>query len=72
MFEAKKLLDCKQDQVITACQSLYEGLIPLTGEYMYEDQELPSIVDAPRGYHTGLSKYTSAVSEFESEESIGI
>ena len=32
VIDAKKPLDCKQDQVIRACRSLYEGLIPLRGE----------------------------------------
>ena len=48
-----KLLDCKQDQVIRACKSLYKGLIPLTDEYKHEDQALLAIADALRGYHNG-------------------
>ena len=45
--DAKKLLDCKQDQVIRACRSLYEGLIPLKGGCKNEDQALPAIADTP-------------------------
>ena len=33
--------------MIRECRLLYEGLIPLTGEYKDEDQALPSIADAP-------------------------
>ena len=44
---AKQFLKCKQDQVIKLCRSLYEGLIPLTGEYKNEDQALPTIADVP-------------------------
>ena len=32
VFQAKKLLDYKHDQVLKACRSLYEGLITLTVE----------------------------------------
>ena len=33
--------------MIRECRLLYEGLIPLTGEYKDEDQAIPSIADAP-------------------------
>ena len=68
----KKLLDYKQDQVIRACRSLFEGLVPLTGEYKREEQAFLEIADAPRRYHTGSSQYASAESDIDSDESIGI
>ena len=72
MFDAKKLLDCKQDQVIRACRSLIEGLAPLAGAYKREDQAFLAIADTPRGYHTGSSQYASAKSEIDLDGSIRI
>ena len=70
VFDAKKLLDCKQDQVSRACRSLFVGLVPLTGEYKSKDQAFLAIADVPRGYHTGSSQYASVESEIDSNESI--
>ena len=72
VFDAKKFLDFKQDQVIRACRLLYEGLVPWTGEYKHEGKALLTVADAPRGYHARLSQYASAKSDIESDESIGI
>ena len=72
VFDAKKLLDCKQDQVRRTCRLLYDGLITLTGEYKHEDQAFLAIADTPSGYHTGSSQYAPAESEIESDEPIGI
>ena len=72
MFDAKKLLDCKQDQVSRACRSLFVGLVPLTGEYKSKDQAFLAIADVPRGYHTGSSQYASAESDIDSDKSMDI
>ena len=61
-FDAHELLKCDQDQVIHACRSLYDKLIPLTGKCESADQALVTIADVPRGYHTGSSHYASAES----------
>ena len=71
-FDAQLLLECHHDQVIRAGKSLFEKLIPLTGECDCEDQAAPPGQSAPRGYHTGSSQYASAESEVESEDSIPI
>ena len=72
MFDANKLLECDQDQVIHACRSLYNKLNPLTGKCESTDQAATTIADVPRGYYTGLSQYASADSEMESDDSVGI
>ena len=72
VFDANKLLECYQDQVIHACRSLYNKLTPLTGKRESTDQTSTTIVDVPRGYHTGSSQYASADSEMESDDSVGI
>ena len=71
-FDAQLLMECHHDQVIRAGKSLFEKLIPLTGECDCEDQAAPPDQSAPRGYHTGSSQYASAESEVESEDSIPI
>uniref|UniRef100_A0AAV1T608 Uncharacterized protein n=1 Tax=Peronospora matthiolae TaxID=2874970 RepID=A0AAV1T608_9STRA len=70
VFDVKKLLRCNQDQVVHACQSLYDKLIPLTGRYEPTHQDFNAIADVPRGNHTGSSQYASAQSEMESEDSV--
>ena len=70
-FDAHELLKCDQGQVIHACRSLYDKLIPLTGKCESADQSLVTIADVPRGYHTGSSHYASAESEMESDVSVG-
>ena len=71
-FDASELLECDQDEVIHACRSLYDKLIPLTGKYEPMDQEVATIADTPREQHTGSSQYASAESEMESDDSVGI
>ena len=72
VFDAKKMMECEQDQVTHAYRSLYEKLIPLTGKCDPTDQADTAIADDPRGYLTGLSQYVSAESEIESDDLIGI
>uniref|UniRef100_A0AAV1U006 Uncharacterized protein n=1 Tax=Peronospora matthiolae TaxID=2874970 RepID=A0AAV1U006_9STRA len=72
IFDADKLLECEQNQLIHACQSLYNKLVPLTGKREATDQAVGTIADAPRGYHTGSSHYASAEHEIESDDSVGI
>ena len=71
-FDTNELLECDQDQVIHACRSLYDKLIPLTGKHKVTDQTAASTADAPREYHTGSSQYASAESEVESDDSVCI
>uniref|UniRef100_A0AAV1USV6 Uncharacterized protein n=1 Tax=Peronospora matthiolae TaxID=2874970 RepID=A0AAV1USV6_9STRA len=52
MFDADKRLECDRDQVMHACQSLYNKLVPLTGKRKSTDQAVAKAADAPRGYHT--------------------
>ena len=70
-FDANQLLECDQDQVIYACRSLYDKLIPLTGKRKSADQAVATIAEVPRGYHTGSSQYASGESEMESDDSVG-
>uniref|UniRef100_A0AAV1VBJ4 Uncharacterized protein n=1 Tax=Peronospora matthiolae TaxID=2874970 RepID=A0AAV1VBJ4_9STRA len=72
VFDANKLLECDQDQVIHTCRLLYNKLAPLTGKCEPNDQAAAAIADTPRGYHTGSSQYASAESEMESDDSVGI
>ena len=71
VFDANKLLECDQDQVIHACRSLYNKLNPLKGKCESTNQATTTIADVPRGYHTGSSQYASADSEMESDDSAG-
>ena len=51
----------EKDQLIRECRLLYEGLIPLTGEYKNEDQAIPSIADAPgRSFKDGYKHENQA------------
>ena len=54
-FDANQLLECDQDQVIHACRSLYDMLIPLTGKRESADQAVGTIADVQKGHHTGSS-----------------
>ena len=72
MFDVRKLLECDQDQITYACQSLYEKLTPLTGKVKTEDKASTAIADMTKEYHTGSSQYASAESDIESDASIGI
>ena len=56
VFQAKKLLDYKHDQVLKACRSLYEGLITLTVEYKNQDPAIPDIADISDRSLTGEYK----------------
>ena len=64
-FDANKLLECDQDQVIHAYRSLYDKLIPLTGKCQSGDQAVATIADVPREYHTESSHHASAESEMK-------
>ena len=59
IFDVKKMLECDQDQITYACQSLYEKLIPITGKAKMEDQAIPAIADTTKEYHTGSSQHSS-------------
>ena len=72
MFEAIKILGCKQDQVIKACRSLDKGLILLAGEEKCEGQAGPTIAYVPRGYYTGSSQYAASESDIEFDQYICI
>ena len=72
MVDVRKLLECIQDQILYACRSLYEQLIPRTGKAKIEYQASTAMADTTKEYHTRSSQYASAESENDSEASIGI
>uniref|UniRef100_A0AAV1T4S6 Uncharacterized protein n=1 Tax=Peronospora matthiolae TaxID=2874970 RepID=A0AAV1T4S6_9STRA len=71
-FDANEMLECDQDQVIHACRSLYDNLMPLKGICESSDQAVATIADVPSGYDTGSSQNALAESEMESDDSVGI
>ena len=66
-FDAKVLLDCDLDQVITAIRSLFKALVPLADNYDSADQELTTTVKFKEKEHplAVSSHYASAESDAE-------